>query len=155
MKSSKSSSSFFDVLRPNLWMSEQRRRGLAWVSWLMRSRPLVVRLMGSPATVKTPSICLSSSSRSVTIAAFEGRFVEEREVFAGFVNAGGDEDGVASLFADAGLDAEVEDDIGDDAVHAGFGAEDALYGGQLLLAWDAPSTMAANARRVFGGLLSN
>ena len=45
MKASKSSTS----LRPNLWTSEQSRRGLAWPSWLIRSRPLLVRLMASPA----------------------------------------------------------------------------------------------------------
>ena len=64
MKASKSSTS----LRPNLWTSEQSRRGLAWPSWLIRSRPLLVRLIGSPASVKTRSICLSSSSRSVMMA---------------------------------------------------------------------------------------
>ena len=50
MKASKSSTS----LRPNLWTSEQSRRGLAWPSWLIRSRPLLVRLIASPASVKTP-----------------------------------------------------------------------------------------------------
>ena len=64
MKASKSSTS----LRPNLCTSEQSRRGLAWPSWLIRSRPLLVRLMASPASVKTRSICLSSSSRSVMMA---------------------------------------------------------------------------------------
>ena len=39
MKASKSST----PLLPNLWTSEQSRRGLAWPSWLIRSRPLLVR----------------------------------------------------------------------------------------------------------------
>ena len=64
MKASKSSTSFL----PNLWTSEQSSRGLAWPSCVIRSRPLVVRLMASPASLKTPSICLSSSSRSVMMA---------------------------------------------------------------------------------------
>ena len=41
-------------LRPNLWTSEQSRRGFAWPSCLIRSRPLLVRVIGSPASVKTP-----------------------------------------------------------------------------------------------------
>ena len=44
MKASKSSTS----LRPNLCTSEQSRRGVAWPSWLIRSRPLLVRLIVSP-----------------------------------------------------------------------------------------------------------
>ncbi len=53
---------------PNLWTSEQSRRGVAWPSWVIRSWPLLVRLIASPVAVKTRSICLSSSSRSVMIA---------------------------------------------------------------------------------------
>jgi hypothetical protein len=51
-----------------LWTSEQSRRGVAWPELAIRSRPLLVRLIVSPASVKTPSICLSSSSRSVMIS---------------------------------------------------------------------------------------
>src|SRR6267378_2743581 len=54
-------------LLPNLCTSEQRSRGLACANWLMRSRPLLVRFIAWPASVKTFSICLSSSSRSLFV----------------------------------------------------------------------------------------
>src|SRR5579872_5178261 len=61
MNWSKLSTSFF----PNLWTSEQSRRGLACPSCFIRSRPLLARSMASPISRKKSWICLSSSSRSV------------------------------------------------------------------------------------------
>src|SRR6266511_2242028 len=49
-------------------MSEQSNRGLACPNCRIRSRPLAARVMDSPTSVKTPSICSSSSLRSVMIA---------------------------------------------------------------------------------------
>ena len=66
LSSSRNASKSATPFLPNLWTSEQRRRGAGWPSRAIRSAPLRTRTIGSPPSRKTPSICLSSSSRSVT-----------------------------------------------------------------------------------------
>lgn len=59
--------------------------------------------------------------------AFEGGLLEAFVVFTGFVNAGNDEDGVTPIGVEARFNAEVEGDIGDDAIDARSGAKDFLH----------------------------
>jgi hypothetical protein len=60
--------------------------------------------------------------------AFEWGLLEAFVVFAGFVDAGDDEHGVAPIVVQAGFGAEVEGDVFDDPIDAGAGAEDFLHG---------------------------
>ena len=65
--------------------------------------------------------------------ALEFGLVEQLEVTAGLVDAGGHQDGVTSLARQAIFQGIVEDDIGHDAVHPCLGAEHALQGSPLAL----------------------
>ena len=65
--SSINSSKFSTSLLPNLCTSEHNNRGSVLPNCSIKSLPLVVRTMPSPASLNTRSICLSSSSRSVII----------------------------------------------------------------------------------------
>ncbi len=60
--------------------------------------------------------------------AFEGGLLEAFVVLTGFVDAGDDEDGVAAIGAEAGFNAEVEGDVGNNAIDARAGTEDFLHG---------------------------
>ena len=59
--------------------------------------------------------------------ALERRILEQREVLAGLVDAGGHENGVAALAGKTRFDAEVEDDVVHHAIHARLGAEHFLH----------------------------
>ena len=60
--------------------------------------------------------------------AFEGGLLEAFVVFAGFVNAGDDEDGIAPIVIQSMFDAEVENDVLNNAIDARSGTEDFLHG---------------------------
>ena len=59
--------------------------------------------------------------------ALERRFLEQGEILARFVYASGHKDGVAAFVRKTGLHAEIENDIGNHLVHAGFGTEHLLH----------------------------
>ena len=65
--------------------------------------------------------------------ALERRLLEQREILARLVDAGGHQDGVAALAGQARLDAEVEDDVAHHPLHARAGAEHVLHRAPLLL----------------------
>ena len=65
--------------------------------------------------------------------ALERRILEQREVLAGLVDAGGHENGVAALAGKTRFDAEVEDDVVHHPVHARPGAEHFLHRAPLIL----------------------
>ena len=65
-------------------------------------------------------------------AALEHRLLEELEVSAGFVDAGRHQERVPALARQAGPDAEVEDDVLDDSLHARARRQHLLHGAPLL-----------------------
>ncbi len=64
--------------------------------------------------------------------ALERRLLEQLEILAGLVDAGRHQHGVAALAGQSRLDAEIEDDVADDALHARSRTEHVLHRAPLL-----------------------